>query len=277
MKDDFQNAAPMTLQEIKAVSFDILKVIARFCEENGIRYTLSSGTLLGAVRHKGFIPWDDDIDIDMPLPDFQRFLRTFNPKEYCPHYEMFFGMKGKKGLLLIQVADMRTVAVSPYRDKHRYLSVWVDIIPVYTCSADEDEAYRQSCRMYDWLQKSRSYLKRPRKRYHPFRWLYMLLTADWWIRHYLKKIYREVERLPYGSTPFVRFPWLQRHPARKAMPARMFEHYEPVCFEGEIFMAVADYDCYLRTTYGDDYMQLPPEEKRIPHPITAYWLPGRKP
>jgi lipopolysaccharide cholinephosphotransferase len=66
----------LSLEEIKRVALDILQDVADFCERNSLRYFLAYGTLLGAVRHRGFIPWDDDIDICMPRSDYERFLQT---------------------------------------------------------------------------------------------------------------------------------------------------------------------------------------------------------
>ena len=70
----------ITLEELKRIQLSILDRVAEFCEKNAINYWLDCGTLLGAVRHKGYIPWDDDIDIGMLRPDYDRFLKTFNEK-----------------------------------------------------------------------------------------------------------------------------------------------------------------------------------------------------
>ena len=72
--------------EIKSVALDILKDVAHFCDTHDIRYVLAYGTMLGAVRHKGFIPWDDDIDIMMPRDDYNRFIKTYN--EHNSRYQV---------------------------------------------------------------------------------------------------------------------------------------------------------------------------------------------
>ena len=73
---------PLTLQELHAIDLEILKEIDAFCRPRGIRYSLSFGSLLGAVRHKGFIPWDDDIDLVMPREDYDRFRKEFTSSKF---------------------------------------------------------------------------------------------------------------------------------------------------------------------------------------------------
>ena len=75
----------VTPEELKTIQLDLLQKTADFCEQNGLRYFLCGGTLIGAVRHKGFIPWDDDIDIVMPRKDYER-LRTIWKNESTQEY-----------------------------------------------------------------------------------------------------------------------------------------------------------------------------------------------
>ena len=72
----------LKLEEIQGILLDIMTDIDSFCRENNIRYIISSGTLLGAVRHKGFIPWDDDADMFMPREDFDRFVKIYKGRKY---------------------------------------------------------------------------------------------------------------------------------------------------------------------------------------------------
>ena len=72
----------MTLQDMHSFCLDIAKEVHRFCIENGIKYSLGYGSLLGAVRHKGYIPWDDDIDFLIPRPDYDIFCQTFKSAKY---------------------------------------------------------------------------------------------------------------------------------------------------------------------------------------------------
>ena len=81
--------------QIHSVLLEILKVVDKFCKEKGLRYSIAYGTLLGAVRHKGFIPWDDDIDILMPRPDFERFVSEFG-KEPGARYRCLYNTENSR-------------------------------------------------------------------------------------------------------------------------------------------------------------------------------------
>ena len=76
---------PLSLHERQMEYLRILKELDRYCTENGLRYYMGCGTLIGAVRHKGFIPWDDDLDVFMPRPDFMRLVRSYKSDEWTLH------------------------------------------------------------------------------------------------------------------------------------------------------------------------------------------------
>ena len=100
---------PITdISEIRAIQLDIMQDIHDFCEQNSIRYFLCAGTLIGAIRHNGYIPWDDDIDIMMPRPDYDRFMDIYNSKG---GYYKFIDHKinNKYALPFGKVYDDRTI------------------------------------------------------------------------------------------------------------------------------------------------------------------------
>ena len=108
--------------EFRIHMMDILQDMQRFCEEKGLRYYLSYGSLLGAVRHKGFIPWDDDIDIWMPRPDYERFCKEYDH----PHYKVLSAWTDKDYPLdFAKVHDIRTKVVEEGGDGD--WGVFVDI------------------------------------------------------------------------------------------------------------------------------------------------------
>ena len=96
----------LSLQEIKQVELEILKEFNSFCEENNIRYFLAFGTLLGAIRYKGFIPWDDDVDVLVPRDDYNRLLKQFqNNEKYCLYA---FERDKKYSFPFAKLCDMKT-------------------------------------------------------------------------------------------------------------------------------------------------------------------------
>ena len=104
------------MEELRAIQLDILDKIHAFCTERGIRYSLGGGTLLGAVRHKGYIPWDDDIDIMLPRPDYDRFLKEFEGK-YAELNLQYYGNDITCCIPFAKVYDNRTVrskTIYPY-------------------------------------------------------------------------------------------------------------------------------------------------------------------
>ena len=151
----------LSLKEIQALSLEILIDVAEFCEKNGIHYSLAYGTCLGAVRHKGFIPWDDDVDVQMLREDYERFARTYRSERF-----KFFDSSNMKDCWIPfgRVCDCeRTVSKTniPWHGGTVQTGLWIDIFPVDKVTADHD-AYE---RLFKSLVMDYEVLNRTRKAY----------------------------------------------------------------------------------------------------------------
>lgn len=264
----------LTLQELQQVSYDILKEVHNFCIANGIRYSLAYGTLLGAIRHKGFIPWDDDIDIVMPRPDFDRFFQQFPNKGtlravHPDNCYLGFG----------RVYDTeRTIAKTTIPWQKEKSGLWIDVFPI-DCVSDDYEEFKQHA---DLVNKCNRQANRRRRLKVPFyaipkKKVLLWIGSKFHVSKSLETVCRNfrkaITRHPYGSTGHcsqLGDPWNSKN---EYFEFKLMEEYTEVQFGDSTFLSVKDYDTFLKCCFGD-YMQLPPIEKRIPPQqdyIKFYW------
>ena len=262
------------LEELKKIQLDILLKVHAFCEDEGLRYSLDSGTLLGAIRHKGYIPWDDDIDIIMPRPDYRRFLNEFNG--YFPELEVYAPeLDWNYYAPYANVCDTRTI-LKEGRNGHRKteLGIKIDIFPVDGAPADYDEyllVLKKIDRLNLMLQSKRLSLR-------PFD--YSFRTTASVIYHRLISVFRSYSSIQKEISMICQsFTFddsayaakLSYTSTKNRSPRETFEKYECCDFEGHSLKIIQDYDAFLRKMYGD-YMKLPPENERVPHHnFEAYW------
>ena len=264
----------MTLKELQQVSLDIMKDIHRFCVENNIRYSLGGGSLIGAIRHRGFIPWDDDMDVFMPRPDYERFRRTYKSDDY----KFLCHEDNHSDLMLFgRVCDFKRTITHQERPWSDEMSgVWIDVFPIDGTEDDE------SCylKVHKKLQRMcKPFYKFRRQNHH------IQKGDSWWsvTKTYLAKIIGL-----NGLVPHLMFKWMYKIETRvdydkanywvllsflnpKPLIRNRKDETEPYVladFEDAQFYIYKGYDVYLRHQFGD-YMQLPPEEERQPK---QYWI-----
>ena len=249
--------------EIKKIELSLLDEFHNFCEQNNLKYTLDSGTLIGAVRHKGFIPWDDDIDVSMPYPDYLKFLDIFvstsGNAQICTGEQY--------GFHYTKLCDKRTVVRRDHRKDERLFGVWIDIFPMYSIDDNDEVAKNDIRKALYWGQKSWGYLGCPHR--NPLKTLYHKIFDNYMLKKCLNNVDKVLEKYPYGSTKRIRII-----PLFTDILAFSFnDHFDQrikAQFEEKMYYIPRDYDFYLNNCFGD-YMVLPSEDKRICHEIEAYW------
>jgi len=262
----------INLQELRNVQIEILDFFHAFCLENNIHYSLACGTLLGAIRHKGYIPWDDDIDVQMVRPEYNKFLRLF-PKSINSTYELFsLGTNPNYSLPFAKLADKRTFVIE-YRNS-TVKAVNIDIFPVdyiKTLHPEEDTTYRRVKIIRKlWLIRSLK-INSSRNLYQNIL-LFFLKVLTFYIsaRFLADRINKTAEHTGSEASDYL-FEIVDGSFYLKSFSKDAFTSTVQVEFEGNFYHALKGYDEYLTACYGD-YMKLPPEEGRISHhKIKAFW------
>lgn len=255
-----------TLRKVQLVQLEIAKEIVRICEENKINYYLIGGTLLGAIRHKGFIPWDDDLDIGMIRSDYEKFIKIAS-KCLDDKYEL---IDWKSDLNyphpMGKIIKKGTIYRESKRNDHGKQGIWVDIFPYdYTSGLGNEftkktfklkvlrSLVRAKCGYQTWQSEEGIILSKYIKNL-PFR-----LAAIFFKKEILVKKYEmlsiENENLKYlyenGTENYEKW----------CFPKEYFIKQTKGEFEGCYFSIPQKYDEYLRQAYGE-YMELPPENER---------------
>jgi len=246
-------------KELKKVQLDILQAVHEFCAKNKIGYYLTYGTLIGAIRHNGYIPWDDDIDICMARPDYEKFLRFFGDGRY----EVVSFDKDQRFLFsFAKVIDNNTVLIEESGINYK-MGINIDIFPID--GIDDDTALLKwqilLHKLVDFkvvrLSLSRSLFKN--LVLLAGKMLLCVIPLSVLIRSMTKNAIKH----DYDSAKkvcCVAFGSKYNQPIDKTI----FEKGVLWQFESKQFYVPAGYDQYLKSVFGD-YMKLPPIEKRVTH------------
>ena len=268
----------LTIRETQAVELEILKYFHDVCRRHGLTYYLAYGTLIGAIRHRGFIPWDDDIDVLMPREDYRRLVEILRRE---PHgYYRLVSAQTEPGFIatLPKIIDSRTWLDQDYgfREKVR-LGVYIDIFLLDGVGETMEEAranYAASYAIYRrWVRSALRMFPPRRNRLKSFaHWVLNLPCQIRGPRHYLALQEAQNAKLSFYKSAFVSDMTLGMPVAEEYIwPREWFAQTVTVPFEDTEFCAMSGYDPFLRRVYGD-YMTPPPAEKQVTHHnYTAGW------
>ena len=271
----------MTLDEQKRVMLDILVEFAKFCDEHNLMYYLDAGTLLGAVRHKGFIPWDDDIDVNMPQKDYDKFIELTRKSNGYLTDHMQVEYTENTIYPFLKISDDRTILIEFPEQNPMEVGVYIDVFPKYGI-VDKSWTSQMICKiseflgnlhwfchysMYAWTRKDSIY--GVKKRIMGSLLSLFFKDANWPVRlqDFIMHIYAKrhpLEKCKYVTT-------LTNGEFHKLSPKECFDGFQWLEFEGRKFKVPKDYDTYLHCLYKGDYMQLPSEDKRVHHTTEVYW------
>lgn len=267
----------LTNQEIKKIQLDMLLYLKEVCEKNKIDYFLTSGTLLGAVKYKGYIPWDDDIDIGLKRPDYLRLidklskdnhpdykiLSIYNTKDYYYSYAKFVNTKTK----LIENSK-----------RIKEMGVFIDVFPFDYYNEDYENYLHKikflknitikRYRIKNPIEKSNNKERQPKAKFIRIKgFLYSIIDITtlplgykFWVKLYDKYLskYKEGKYITRGNKCYPKFN------------AKMFEEFSEYEFEGHKFKSIKDADKYLKTIYGDYKKDLPKEKQITHHQMKVY-------
>lgn len=264
------------MSDIKIIQDKILSILKEFisiCKDNNLTYYALGGTLLGAVRHKGFIPWDDDIDIGMPREDYEKFKKIAS-NALSDNYKFLSEDTSNYKKSFSVIRDDSTKIIMNYSNEEQEESLWIDIFPLDGMPSNP--------------------LK---KKYHSYRYLYTRMMVQ--LSQFNSLVNQKKENRPWLEKVIIRianvvkiekvvsFSWAQKkylqtikkysfnedfagnytgaYKLREIVPSDYFGQPILLQFEDLKLSCPHKFREYLTAIYGADYMQLPPEEKRVLH------------
>jgi len=264
----------ISFEDSKLILLDTLKSIDKCCRDNNIDYSLSWGSLIGSIRHHGFIPWDDDMDLMMSRNNYNRFIEVYDDPRFC----IYTPSKDKNCIqLLTKVYRKDTMVIFDNYKKKSLFGLWISIFP-YDNAPDEE--------LKKW-ERTRTFLQ---NLYHYKTARYLDINSIRRFRRNVVKFFLKVPVIPFSS--FFLAEKIERHLSKYNnkkttniciwesddftrflyFPSELFDEHIDVDFDGVKCRIIKGYDQFLRMYYGD-YMQLPPEEKRAPsHNYKAYYV-----
>lgn len=258
----------ISLKCIQQIELDLLLHFNKFCKENSLKYFLSNGTLLGAVKYKGFIPWDDDIDVFVPRKDYDRLIKIYTDSN---RYKLFSPERDDKfAFPFAKLCDMTTRKEEINNNNGVELGIDIDIFPLDEWEENAEEQTKKQVRLMTLLRLSKnkkitgsSLCKRIAKQIVAF--FCRCLGAP----YFVKKLNHNAKTNQRGSTHKGCVIW-PVYANREIVPADIFIDTVEVEFEGNKFPAPIGYDEYLRSLYGDYEKDPPLDKQKTHHRFLAY-------
>ncbi len=278
------NKKELTLKEIQHELSQMLQAFADYCESNGLRYYLVGGTLLGAIRHHGFIPWDDDIDVGMPRRDYEKLLQIVKDKPIAPHLKVVTEKEGDFLAPFAEIINQNIVIERPdiiyTHNEKRVRNLFIDIIPqdgwpknplgarlLFTSMEIlRDVLTASKAKLFQGTTRARAILKTPK----------VLAARLIGSRRIIGIMNRIAKSRSYDDSKYVGAVVYGIYGVGERCLRKTTVAFEQATFEGKKYPIPGSWHEYLCGIYGKDYMSLPPESKRTTHHIKAHYAKEQK-
>lgn len=268
----------LTLREHQAVMLDILSDFSDFCDKHNLKYYLDAGTLLGAIRHHGFIPWDNDADVCMMREDYDRLIAILQGNNGYLNDHIILEKPEDTKYCFCKLGDTRTEMIEFPDTYPEKCFVYIDVFPKDYIK-DDSLRTKSICRitcffgLLHWFNKRSIIYWRQHKKglYKLIANMMNTLVRD---KNFAYKIQRTIidcyrKKNNISNCKYV--TTLVNGEYHRRCDKNCFSERVLCEFEGRQFYIPKGYDKWLRVLYGDNYMQLPPIEKREVHNVTVEW------
>ncbi len=259
---------PGELRLLQLKSLEMLKYFKDFCEDNDLLFYFCGGCCIGTLRNKGFIPWDDDIDIFMPRDDYEKLYTLWNKKADTQRFSCLKTVKNKfLGNIFTTIVDNNTTMIKPHQKNLDIAhGITMDVFPLDGCPAGKMKRMVQKF----WALAYSLYMAQMVPQNHGktasiIGKILLKLVPNKNVRYNIAKYAeKQMSKYPISECEKITELCAGPHYMQNEYPKEAFRSAVYKEFEGEMMPIPIGYDCYLKTAFGD-YMKLPPKEKQTPH------------
>ncbi len=266
----------LTNKELRALQLkglEILIYFRDFCEAHGLKFYLCGGSCIGALRHEGFIPWDDDVDVFMPRPDYEKLFELWDKYANTKKYSCNRTTKSIFiGSIMTGIADKETKVIRPWQvGKQGHKGVMIDVLPLDGCAP---KGIKRKFQMF-WSMIYSLYCCRMVPVNHGkfvalvSKLLLSLVPGDENKFRVWNFAQKQMTKYKFNDTQYITELCSGPHYMKNEYPREIFDGVVYKEFEGHLMPLPEGYDLYLKMAFGD-YMKLPPEEDRTPHHDIIY-------
>ena len=257
-----------TLRDLQIAELAGLEHFDNFCRSHGLTYYMCGGCLIGSIRNKGFVPWDDDIDVLMPRPDYERFLKLYKEETPSERFVLLDGTKENTyGNIFAVLMDTDHTLVKEYQqDMDMPHGIPLDIFPIDGLAPSKGGRYIQ----YMWTMIYSLFRSGivPKNQGTLLKTGSKILLGIFRGKNFRYKLWKYAEkrmsRYSFETSDSVAELCAGFYFMKKIYPRKIYDGICEVEFEGKKYLAMKNYDDYLKIPFGN-YMELPPEEERVAH------------